>query len=199
MPSLKKVMITGIPVLVAALVTAGATVYVQNHKDSPANSGVAINNGNGNCVNMGNNGTAYCNPGPIEEKTPYRTDQTPPGPGPWAFRVADTVVAGTDLGLTVRSCPYQLCGCKNALCEKIGLARNASLIYARCHFDSGFNGNDTTTDWLAITWPTNTPGDVTARFDSPGDPYVGWVLAKYTTPAGHNGEIPVCRTPARGG
>ncbi|MET8090222.1 hypothetical protein [Micromonospora sp. NPDC005220] len=199
MPSIKKVMVTGIPVLVAALVGAGATVYAQSRKESPASLGVAIDNGNGNCVNMGSNGTAVCNLGPIEEQTPFRASQAPVGAGPWAFRVAETVVDGTDLGLTVRSCPYQNCGCSTALCEKIGLARNAMLIYARCHFDSGYNGNDTTTDWLAITWPSNTPGDLTARFDSPGDPYTGWVLAKYTTPAGHNGEIPECRTPARGG
>lgn len=198
MPSLKKVMIAGIPVLLAALVGAGATVYAQGHKESSGGSGVAMDNGSGNC-NVAGNGSAVCNLGPTEEQTPYRTGRAPTGPGPWAFRVAGTVVAGTDLGLTVRSCPYQRCGCSTALCEKIGLARNAMLIYARCHLDSGYNGNDTTTDWLAITWPSDKPGDLTARFDSPGDPYVGWVLAKYTTPAGHNGEIPECRTPAGGG
>jgi hypothetical protein len=197
MSKTKRILLAGIPVLIAAAVTGSAMIYSQrNHNtqtgtDNHAN--VNIGNGNANgCVNLGDKGTVNCNSTPGQNTTPYRTDATPTGSGPWAFRVFNTVVDGTDVGLTVRTCPYQTCGCATAHCEKIGIARNDSLLLALCQLDSGFNGNDTTSLWLKIKWPSNRSGDQADYSSSAQDPYYGWVLKKYTTPAGHNGDIPAC-------
>jgi hypothetical protein len=134
-----------------------------------------------------------CNPGESGAAESVRTEDAPVGQGPWAFRVFDTVLNGTDLGLTVRSCPYQKCGCATSHCEKVGISRNGSIIYADCRLDSGFNGNDTTTEWLRIRWPKNRPGDLGVQVSAAQDKFTGWVLAQYATPAGHNGDIPACR------
>jgi len=200
MPKLRKVLMAGVPILIAAVLTAGATVYAQrgNGTRSPGpGNAVSVEHGSGNCINLGGQ-SMTCNAAPSNAATSnpaesVRTGDAPVGPGPWAFRVFDTVLEGRDLGLTVRSCPYRNCGCSTPHCEKLGFSRNGSLLYALCRLDSGFNGNDTTTEWLKITWPKNRPGDVGVRSSSPHDPFLGWVLAKYATPAGHNGEIPVCR------
>jgi hypothetical protein len=61
-----------------------------------------------------------------------------------------------------------------------------------CQFDSGFNGNDTSSVWLKVKWPNNQGGDRTTQVSSEQDPYLGWVLKKYTAPAGHNGNIRTC-------
>ena len=194
MPSLKKVFKVGVPVLLAAALTAGATIYAQRGNDTrrPGTSNsVSVQHGNGNCINLGGRDLT-CNVAASEAADSIRTEDAPAGPGPWAFRVVDTVLAGTDLGLTVRSCPYRNCGCAEPHCEKVGFARHGSMLYAACRLDSGFNGNDTTTRWLKIKWPNNRPADSGAYVSAAQDAFVGWVLEKYTSPAGHNGAVPDC-------
>ena len=174
--------------LVAAVVGGG--LYFNSH-----NGNNSISSGSsGNCVFGGNAPItgANCNSNP--GSTPdYRASLEPTGTGPWQYRVVDTVVQGTDEGLLIRSCDHLSCGCGTANCERIGLVRIDAALYAVCQEKSDFNGNDNSDSyWLKVKWPSNTPGDVTVRASSPVDPYTGWALRKYTTPAGHNGNIPTC-------
>lgn len=193
----RKLLLAGIPVVIGALITAAAMIYAQRGSaDSPSESTriettIGDDAGNG-CVNFGAQGTVNCHGAPEKRQSPYGTEEEPSGPGPWGFRVYDTVVDGTDVGLTVRRCPERTCGCVDPHCEKLGIARQDSPLFAVCQFDSGFNGNDTSSVWLKVKWPNNRGGDRTTQVSSEQDPYFGWVLKKYTTPAGHNGNIRTC-------
>jgi hypothetical protein len=181
-------------VIIAAIITASALVISRDNSaaGSDNDNKVSVDDGGGNCINNGTGGQQNCYSSPTTERDSRSVDQPPQGAGPWAFAVKDTVVDGTDVGLLVRVCNKQDCGCGGGHCAKIGIALNASTVHAMCQEDSGYNGNDTSSVWLKIKWPSNAPNSMQPFSSSPDDPYWGWVLAKYTMPAGHNGKIPTC-------
>jgi hypothetical protein len=179
-----KLALTAAATILAALITATAMLFAPGSNGSTTihgdDSNYVINQGN--CV--------------ISPKAPgsdgRATADLPTGPPPWTFYVYNTVADGTDLGLTVRSCNVQSCGCTGRSCATLGFARDGAPLYAYCQLDTGFNGGDNSTTWLKVTWPNDTGGDLNVYTSTPQDPHTGWVLKKYTTPGGHNGNIPQC-------
>ena len=175
-----------------AAVIGGTSVYMASDNGTTTSS-VGSSNRDNQCIVAGNVQSLNCNKGGIDQDPSYSTSQDPAGPGPWAYRVVNTIVGTKDQGLFVRSCDHESCGCTVPGCARIGLAWLDNEVYAICQEKSDFNGNDNSDNmWLKIKWPTDTPGATTPRTSSPSDPYTGWVLRIYTTPAGHDGKIPAC-------
>ena len=189
----KKVLIPAAGTLVAAIIIAGGNVTARHSRADPGNA-VTVGPVGGNACGAvaGSNNQVNC-PEPSSSRGQTRTDENPSGSGPWAFYVEGTVVDGTDQGLWVRACNEQTCGCDQRNCEKRGMALQGTVLYAQCQARSTFNGNDSGPPvWLRIQWPSNTPGDIGHHVSDPHDKYAGWVLRKYTSPGGHNGDIPSC-------
>lgn len=59
MRSVKKAMITGVPVLIAAILTAGVTLYIHRERGD-SRAGTEAGRGDGTCVNTGSHGTVNC-------------------------------------------------------------------------------------------------------------------------------------------
>jgi len=187
-----KVALTAAATITAALITAAAMFLAPAGNQSGNNH---VQGGDGtNCNYWGNHGVLNCvAPSKAPESGNDRATPDPPsGPPPWTFYVYDTVVDGTDLGLTVRACNIQSCGCAERNCNILGYARDGAPLYAFCQLNSNFNGGDTSTTWLKVAWPNGAGGNTNVYTSSSQDPYAGWVLKKYTTPGGHNGNIPQC-------
>lgn len=193
MLSKKTILKIAVPAISLLAAVIGGGVYLNSHNGNGGNNSLS-GGSNGNCVFGGNAPITNANCKADPQSSPdYRVNVAPIGTGPWQYRVVNTVVDGTDEGLLVRTCDHLSCGCSTAGCEKIGLARGGTALYAMCQEKSDFNGNDNSDSyWLEVRWPSNTPDDVTVRTSAPDDSYTGWVLRKYTTPAGHNGNIPTC-------
>lgn len=186
-----KLVSTAAATILAALITATAMLLA--HGDTGSGNNQIHGNNGPNCINSGNQGIQNCVGSPNEHRSDGRATADPPsGRPPWTFYVYDTVADGTDLGLTVRSCNIQSCGCITRNCSTLGFARDGAPLYAFCQLDTKFNGADNSTIWLKVAWPNNKGGDPNVYVSSPQDPYTGWVLKKYTTPGGHNGNIPQC-------
>lgn len=193
--AVKAALITAAAGICAAIITASVLLF-NGSRGGAGESNKSSKNKVGDhagCVAIGNSGSVNCNTDPTDSAgVDPQTTLPPQGGGPWAFRVVNTVVDGTDKGLVVRSCNRATCECTGANCERLGVAPDDALIWAICQAVSDFNGNDTSNTWLKIKWPNDKPAGFQVFTSSKNDPHAGWVLAKYTVAAGTNGNIPVC-------
>jgi hypothetical protein len=145
------------------------------------------------CNNSGNGNSCSIQNGAVQPTANTSASNPPQGPGPWLFRVTNTIVDGKDEGLHVRQCDHMNCGCGIGACNDIGLAQDYEPLYAVCQQQSDYNGGDNQGNkWLKVKWPNHTPAPHSIFQSSPTDQYEGWVLSAYTMPAGHNGDIPTC-------
>lgn len=103
-------------------------------------------------------------------------------------------VTGTgELGLLVRTCPAENCGCSGDDCDLLGTAGENSPVWVECSLDSGFApSGEPNSIWHKIHWP-NSSGNTRQFFESkPGSQYSGWVFSRYAIAASGNDNPPSC-------
>ena len=181
-----KITVAGVCVGMAVASAVGIRLVIGsgNVTASGTNTGCGVGSAVGGQISV------RCDPPSIDEQRVSTVPTAPPtGDGPWPFYVVNT----GDLGLWVRQCNTETCGCRTPGCERLGLVRNGATVYGLCRHDSGFRPVDTSTSvWVEITWPNNMTNEHDAMMSHPDDRYRGWVNREYVVPAGHNGEIRLC-------
>lgn len=103
-------------------------------------------------------------------------------------------VAGTgELGLLVRICPLENCGCTGSDCNLLGTAGEHSQVWVQCSLDSGYTPpGEPESIWHRIRW-SNSSGGTRQFFDSnPDSPHFGWIFSRYITASGPNSMPPSC-------
>jgi hypothetical protein len=149
---------------------------------------------NNGCVAIGNSSCVLTSPSPVDPNAAddatargIYLNKAPSGRGPWPFTVLHDVVAGSHIGLWIRS-SSERDG------HHIGLAAHANPVWVDCIKTSSFNpepGLSTGARWYKVHWPRTDPTDAPMS-SSPSDPAQGWAYVYYLSPNGTDGKVPVC-------
>lgn len=127
-----------------------------------------------------------------EPSTPESSTPEPPmspANGLLPYRVTGT----GELGLLVRSCADENCGCTGPDCALLGTAGEHSQVWVECSRDSGYAPpGEPNSIWYRIRWSNTTGGTRQFFNSSPTSPHLGWIFSRYVTAAGPNDTPPSC-------
>ncbi|MTE21714.1 hypothetical protein F0L17_21885 [Streptomyces sp. TRM43335] len=123
----------------------------------------------------------------------FSGDEAPGGEGPWPYTTVKTVSEGQDLGVFVRSCPWE------KGCDRVGHVFKARTLWVLCRqrntgFTAGWANYGAEDTWLKVAWPTDRiwrKGDPELE-STPDSPHAGWILSYFTSPVEHSGDVPDC-------
>jgi hypothetical protein len=114
-----------------------------------------------------------------------------PTAGAFPFQVIDV----GQLGLFIRTCPEESCGCTGANCEKLSAAPEDAILWAECQADTGFiPKGDPPGPWYRIRWSRGVGGTrkVGIATSSPHERYRGWAYSRYLEPVDPGTSLPTC-------
>jgi hypothetical protein len=97
------------------------------------------------------------------------------------------VVNTGQLGLIVRSCPDETCGCTGIDCEKLGAAADDTILRVVCQQNTEFvPAGLTEGPWYRIRWTNDNGGtsEIGAGESTVDAPIQGWVFSQYLEPTG---------------
>lgn len=92
------------------------------------------------------------------------------------------VVNTGQLGLIVRSCPDETCGCTGIDCEKLGAAADDTILWVVCQQNTEFvPGGLPEAPWYRIRWTNHIGGtsEIGAGKSTVEAPIRGWVFSQY--------------------
>lgn len=98
--------------------------------------------------------------------------------GALPFRVTGTA----SLGLFIRTCPDEDCGCSGADCEKLGAAGEDTIVWVECQTESGYVPTGVAPGpWYRVRWSRDDGGtrEIGAGISSPDAPYKAWAHSSY--------------------
>lgn len=131
--------------------------------------------------------------GTTQESTPHALTTPEPTLAPVGDLLPYKITGTGELGLLVRTCPDENCGCTGRDCSLLGTATENSQVWVQCSLDSGYTPpGEPNSIWYKIHW-SNASRGTRGFFDSnPTAPYSGWIFGRYALATSTKDSPPPC-------